>query len=259
MAQPAARIWSGHTRFGAGWACFEGACGDAQPHRHLAAQLIVGQAGPVRVASGQGALSGDAVLVRAGALHAVAPTSAARVIYLQAFSPLGRRWAAFGRGEDLVTPPAELAAQLRSCADLPAALAELARACPKPAIDPRLAQALDSLADMPMRRGDIAVTAARIGLSEPRLRALAADQLGAPLSQWRLWFMIERALRALGAGETPAAAAALAGFSDQAHLSRAMRRFMGVTPRTVARVVSPPPGASLGADDEGRTLASTYF
>lgn len=247
MAQAVSHIWSGHTRFGAGWACFEGACGDAQPHRHLAAQLIVGLAGPVRVEAAHSSLSGAAVLVRAGALHAVEPTPAARVVYLQAFSPLAQAWSVFGRGEDLTTPPDDLAKRLKTCGDLAATLSSLAQARPEPVIERRVARALEHLMHAPMRRGDIASAATRVGLSAPRLRALAADQLGAPLSHWRLWFMLERALRALAAGETPAAAAALAGFSDQAHLSRAMRRFMGVTPRTAAQVVQPPAGNPSGS------------
>jgi AraC-like DNA-binding protein len=36
-------------------------------------------------------------------------------------------------------------------------------------------------------------------------------------------------------GQAPAEAAHLAGFSDQAHLTRAMRAMLGITPTAIAR------------------------
>jgi len=66
------------------------------------------------------------------------------------------------------------------------------------------------------------------------LRALATESLSAPLAQWRLWRMLAKAASAIAAGLPLASAAADAGFSDQAHLTRTMRRFFGVTPAVAA-------------------------
>lgn len=228
-------LWTGPVRLGDGWAWFEGRCGDTRPHRHLAAQMIVGLSEPIHVETIAGSLAGPAVLVRAGALHAVRPTAThATVIYARSFSPMGIAWSRLGDGKDAASPPAALSEQLRSSDDLAGTLYELAAACPTPPIDARLCEALRRLKDTRVDIADLGEIARSVGLSEPRLRALAAEQLGAPLSHWRLWFMLEQGLRSLGAGAPLVAAAANAGFSDQAHLSRTMRRFMGVTPRTAA-------------------------
>ncbi len=232
--------WSGETRFGEGWAWFEGRCGDARPHRHLAAQMIVGIFEPVEVDGPTGSRSGSAILIPAGLLHAVRPIgTAVRVIYVQSFSPLGRVWSGFGR-EDLIIPPAALSEQLRAATDLGDSLARLAADYTPPPLDRRLRDALSILARGPVHRADIAAAGEAVGLSGPRLRALAAVQLGAPLAQWKLWFMLESALRSLSRGQSIAVAAISAGFSDQAHLGRTMRRFTGVTPKTVAATMIPP-------------------
>lgn len=231
--------WSGETRLGEGWAWFEGRCGDARPHRHLAIQMIVGISKSVQVDSPAGSRTGPAILIPTGLLHAVRPTGApVRVIYVQSFSSLGRAWSDFGR-EVLIVPPAALSERLRCAIDLGDNLARLAADCSPPQLDERLRDALRILARGPVQRVDIAAAGEAVGLSGPRLRALAALQLGAPLAQWRLWFMLESALRSLGEGQSIAAAAISAGFSDQAHLGRTMRRFMGVTPKTVAGTMPP--------------------
>jgi AraC-like DNA-binding protein len=48
---------------------------------------------------------------------------------------------------------------------------------------------------------------------------------------------LHRAGRSLASGASLAEAALDAGFADQAHLSRSMRRAFGVTPATVAALV----------------------
>jgi transcriptional regulator GlxA family with amidase domain len=54
----------------------------------------------------------------------------------------------------------------------------------------------------------------------------------APLIGW-----LQRASRSLARGASLAEAALDAGFADQAHLSRSMRRVFGVTPATVAALI----------------------
>lgn len=71
--------------------------------------------------------------------------------------------------------------------------------------------------------------AAELGMSPSRLRALTHDAVGVPLTQLRLWSRLVRAI-ALLPYASAADVAARAGFSDQAHLTRTARRFLGRTP-----------------------------
>lgn len=59
------------------------------------------------------------------------------------------------------------------------------------------------------------------------------------------WLQLQRAIGALP-GESLAAAPTVGGISDQAHLSRTMRRFFGVTPRTASRLVDAPGSMPAG-------------
>lgn len=110
-------------------------------------------------------------------------------------------------------------------------MAWLQEALPQPSreLDPRVSAALAWLSENP-GAGAIAETARRVGLSESHLRALARSQLGLPLSTWLVWRKLERAAREFAQGAGLAEAAVAAGFADQAHCARTMRRMFGVTP-----------------------------
>jgi AraC-like DNA-binding protein len=68
---------------------------------------------------------------------------------------------------------------------------------------------------------------------------------------------VDRARRLLLDGSSPAAAAALAGFHDQAHLTRHFRRTLGTTPgafaATVGRRLSRPDAPSPSTPARSRT------
>jgi AraC-like DNA-binding protein len=82
--------------------------------------------------------------------------------------------------------------------------------------------------------------AIEVGISPSRLRALAHDDIGVPLTQLRLWSRLGRAIALMPYGS--AAAASAAGFADQAHFTRTARRFLGRTPGELAlrRLTAPP-------------------
>ncbi|WHX24491.1 helix-turn-helix domain-containing protein [Streptomyces malaysiensis subsp. malaysiensis] len=91
------------------------------------------------------------------------------------------------------------------------------------------------------RRGStatIGAVAAQIGLSQPRLRTLVRHWVGIPLPRLRVWAMLRTAMTELPA-ESAAAAAAFAGFADQAYLTRTARTLAGRIPSEILR-----PGAS---------------
>jgi AraC-like DNA-binding protein len=109
--------------------------------------------------------------------------------------------------------------------DLSAATVELTHLVGRTAIDSRLAFVIEVLpaADR------LDVLAAEVGISPSRLRTLAREEIGVPLTQLRLWSRLAQAISWLPYGPTAAAAAA-AGFADQAHFTRTARRFLGRTP-----------------------------
>jgi AraC-like DNA-binding protein len=92
-------------------------------------------------------------------------------------------------------------------------------------IDSRLAFVIEALP----AAGRLDVLAAEVGMSPSRLRSLAHEEIGVPLTQLRLWARLARAIAWLPYAPTAAAAAA-AGFADQAHFIRTARRFLGRTP-----------------------------
>jgi AraC-like DNA-binding protein len=110
--------------------------------------------------------------------------------------------------------------------DLSGSMVELAQLVGRiGALDPRLAFVIEALPDTD--RLDCLAT--EVGISPSRLRALANEDIGVPLTQLRLWSRLARAIAWLPYGSTAAVATA-AGFADQAHFTRTARRFLGRTP-----------------------------
>ncbi|MEV6344776.1 helix-turn-helix domain-containing protein [Actinoplanes sp. NPDC051851] len=208
---------------GAGYAVYRGPSGDGRLHSHAAFQIAVAVRGEVAMLDAEGAEHRAGVLlVPPMVRHRLLPASALRTMYVEPHSALAdllRRRCA-GR---LVAAP-----ELRDLGE-----AELDRGF-SAALDPRLLAALAILRERPVA---MPALAAEVGLSAPRLRALAHAQLGMPLTRWRAWSGLHRAAEALRAGESLAGAAATAGFADQAHLTRRMREMIGLTPAAVLPVL----------------------
>lgn len=72
--------------------------------------------------------------------------------------------------------------------------------------------------------------ATELGMSRFQLVRAFRETVGMPPYAWLSQYRVGRARELLVAGHRPAQAAALAGFADQAHLTRWFRRVMGVTP-----------------------------
>jgi AraC-like DNA-binding protein len=220
--------WSGRIWIGRDWWGFEGVSGDSRPHAHLCAQVVAALDGTARVETEAGVVEAPVIAIPPGVRHRLLGVEGAlRAIYPRPLGGLARHWRVAGE----VAARPEWASLLTQ-GDLAATLdAEAALGETQP-IDPRLRLVLDQL-DGQLSLADLA---RRAELSTARLRTLAQSELGAPLAHWRLWRRLELAMLSLSAGETLAAAAAEAGFVDQSHLNRAMRRFFGVTPLTAAQL-----------------------
>lgn len=78
--------------------------------------------------------------------------------------------------------------------------------------------------------------AAVAGLSTSHFKALFKEATNLPVHQYVIQCRVEHAVNLLVHGNTSLSeVASLAGFSDQSHMARCMRRFMGVTPAEVRR------------------------
>ena len=81
--------------------------------------------------------------------------------------------------------------------------------------------------------------AAVIGLSTPYFRILFQRTLGLPVHQYVIQRRVERAKLLLQQGRAISQAAGDAGFADQSHLARSMRRVIGMLPLEVIRLSKP--------------------
>lgn len=216
---------------GDGYAVYRGPVGGGGPiHRHGAFQIVVAGPGEVAMVDLAGTRHQSVALV-------VSPMAPHRILAVP----------------DLVTyfiePHCLFADQLRQRYeqrfDAGIAVApelgslredDVAAACRRPSesLDPRLVTALAMLADNSVPMPSLA---AATGVSPQRLRALARRELGMPLTRWRVWSRLRRAVEALQSGKPLAEAAVAAGFSDQAHFTRQMREMMGLTPTVVLRAL----------------------
>ncbi|WP_229811987.1 helix-turn-helix domain-containing protein [Streptosporangium pseudovulgare] len=207
---------------GEGYAVYRGPVTDSAFHRHAAFQIAIAVRGEVVMV--------DAVETRHRAVALVVPPMTRH-----------RMLAAERLLTFFVEPHCVFADRLRErCGDGVAAVPalrglreeDIGRAGVRTSgrLDPRLVEALDTLRNRSVPMPELA---AAVGLSPQRLRALARDQVGMPLTRWRVWARLRRAAEALRAGRSPADAAITAGFADQAHLTRWMREMMGLTPAAV--------------------------
>lgn len=223
--------WSGEFCFGEVLAAYVGFAAHNAPHRHAAYQVVFADEPFVVELSGGDRVTGTAIVIRPAAQHALLAGGVVRLLYVEATSPLAERLVgclgpedAASLCADMLRPPTsggarEWVSQLRG-----------AFGDRYGKLDSRLSAVLKRL-ERNAWAPSIESCARDAGLSTSRLRTLAREQLGVSLSTWMLWRKLERAGRAVLAGESLAGAAALGGFSDQAHFSRTMRRMFGVTPR----------------------------
>ncbi|PWF46038.1 helix-turn-helix domain-containing protein [Massilia glaciei] len=226
--------WTGKLEFGSSWVAFRGRAADNTTHAHAALQLTLSADGQVTIRGATGTFSGPALLVAPGAPHAIHATGIITLLLIEPQSPI----ACLLAGPTL-QGIALLPASLFDLVDLDAPLASCIERLlgkvptPTPVLDARLAAALQCLA-LDTSAAAVARAAGAVGLSTSRLRALATQELGIPLAGWVMWRKLERAGRSLSGGASLAEAAFEAGFADQAHFTRTMRKVLGITPRMLS-------------------------
>ena len=221
--------WSGTMCLGVGWAMLDAHTGDNRPHRHVAHQISLAlEIGCEIVATDRLTLaSGQAALIPAGLTHCLSPVGAVvRTIYVD---PM------FRGTRDLVREQAPMrlgkddAAALRAvrCPDSAKQwIQSFAGVQPSTAIDSRLrAEVVPGVFGLQTR-----VLVDMLGVSTTRLREIAIRDFGVPTAKLLQWLQLQYSIDALRHSRSLAEAAAAGGFADQAHFTRRLVQWFGVTP-----------------------------
>lgn len=224
--------WTGKFHFGYSYAMYVGPTSDNSLHQHAAFQVAVGQNGHAEVCDGIGRqFSGRAVLVRPFVRHQVVSNVDMNIIYLDPKSPILDDIDSAQSANEIQVLKDPIFNQLsnsKPCQVL-SYLKDKSDEGMGRGIDSRLESVTAELKNK-LGRVNISQAAKKCGISESRLRVIANQQLGMPLSTWLLWLKLGKASRALASGACLSEAASAGGFSDQAHFSRTMRKMFGVTP-----------------------------
>ncbi|MEV0265395.1 helix-turn-helix domain-containing protein [Streptomyces sp. NPDC050617] len=221
---------------------------EVAPHCHPAWKVVLPLAGQVEVGYGGGTVTAAGMIIPPQLVHTCATSSAYVALFFDPWmfrhDPGPTRLDAAGSRRVLAAlgPPHQPAA----AADLAAAHTELADLIGAGALlDRRLARAVQSIQSVlsvlsvqeqaGVGSDDaLQAVASDAGISAPRLRALARTSVGVPLTRLRQWARLRVAVTELPR-ESAAAAAAFAGFADQAHFTRTARRLLGRTPSSITR------------------------
>ena len=93
-----------------------------------------------------------------------------------------------------------------------------------------LDRARDYLAAHAVDHVSLADVARACGASPQHLSARFRDRFGVPVHRFQTLLRLDRARRLLAGGASAGEAAAACGLSDQSHLTRHFRRYLGMTP-----------------------------
>ena len=214
---------------GVGWALLDARTGDNRPHSHVAHQFSLALEPDCEI-GGTYQLEftqGEAVLIPAGTTHCLAPVGKAiRTVYVD---PLftGVRDLTRERGLIRLSPDEAAALEVVRCGeDARRWVSTYLRHAPFSQIDHRFHAILSEI-----EPGISPATLAHVvGISTTRLRELAIRDFGVPTTKLLQWLQLQRAIESLRQSRSLADAAAAGGFSDQAHFTRRLVEWFGVTP-----------------------------
>jgi AraC-like DNA-binding protein len=218
--------------------------GTSSPHAHHAMHVVLALEGELAIRVGKRSLRAPGVLTAPDVSHAL--DADGRDVLLVFIDPESDVGAALGgalaepvRTFDDAARRALVAAEpMRVMQDAGVAwtrevVARLGGALPaaRPALHPRIRRVLRHLRDAGAD-GDVslAALAAIAELSPGRVMHAFTDSVGIPLRPYLMWLRLQRAAGEIVRGAALSAAAASAGFSDAAHMSRTFRRMLGMAP-----------------------------
>ncbi len=230
-ARPPAQ-WAGQLRLAPGAVFYSGPGGRAEPHRHLAVQLVRTRSDPFVVTLGVQRIEAGAVLIPSGVPHSLEADSPIDLVLIEPEGTLGSRLQEIAirvKGQDLrglVPPDAFDPARVVEYLALEAPEPAPTRTMPSPAVEVAVAyieQALDG-------RPRLEEAAAKAHISSSRMTHLFSAEVGIPFRSYVLWARLRRMVLLVGEGNNLTQAAHGAGFSDSAHLSRVFRGHFGLSP-----------------------------
>lgn len=223
--------WGGTLSMAPGAVYYRGPGGDAESHAHRAIQLLVSADGPFELRSGDRVVRSTAAVVRSQARHTLACDSPRMELALvEPDGAYGARLAGLIGAAPIVD-----VAQSLSRAE-PLGLSELlgrldaADAQPRPPPSPPVLAAVAHIQETLPGLPRLAGAAAAAGLSASRLSHVFSAQAGLPFRRFVLWSRLYRVVAEIADGSSLSDAAATAGFSDAAHLSRTFKAHIGLPP-----------------------------
>lgn len=222
--------WQGEYAFGDTWLAFHGTSAENQLHAHAAVQIIVGK--DIQVADENGASqTGDGFFIHSGVQHAIHATHPLTLLLIEPEYHLTHVLKGAHQQKQICPLNEKVHIQVLNALTLSLVVEQLSSSfaplmCN---IDRRLARALAYLRSV-QQLPSMDDISAHAGISQSRLRALSQKSFAVPFSKILLWKKVSLACIAMANGHSLADAAILAGFTDQAHLTRTMQNVMGLTP-----------------------------
>lgn len=224
----------------------------ATPHRHEAVQVTLGLDGPFLVRPRGGVWrEAEAALQVSGAPHELDGQGHIQAnFYVEPASRLGRELSSkfLGGGPIGLLKDGGLARLRGSLLALSRRKAKAAEAwafystiaerlcgveSARPPVDERVAKALCIFQALEEKRLSASDLAKQVFLSQSRLSHLFSAQLGMPIKRYLLWLKVVAACERVNSKDNITQAAQATGFRDGAHLTHALRRLIGVSPRTL--------------------------
>ncbi|MDF1835898.1 MAG: helix-turn-helix transcriptional regulator [Alteraurantiacibacter sp. bin_em_oilr2.035] len=221
--------WSGSMMLGFGWALLDARIGENRPHSHLAHQISLALVDVCSISADRNLrLSpGEAVLIPAATVHRLMPSGAIlRNLYVDPFF-MGTRDLNKSVGLERVSAAeANALALVQSGKDARKWIEGFLNRKSSRRIDPRLGSTLQRI-EPGAAPSELAKA---VGVSTTRMREIAVRDFGVPTTKLLQWLQVQRAIEGFHQSHSLAAAAAAGGFSDQAHFTRRLVEWFGVTP-----------------------------
>lgn len=235
----AAAAWRGVLTLAPGAVLYRGPGGDAERHAHHAVQVMVALDEPFTLVTDRETLRSSVAVIPSGVPHRLECRSARLLLLLLLVEPFGARGRALGHaaGDRLGRGLADRLEAADKIEDAPArelVAHLLGEASGRPVTpDPLSAPVREALRHVERSAGgtvELDAAARQAHLSPSRLTHRFTREVGIPFRRYVLWVRLRRAVEEVTAGANLTAAAAAAGFSDSAHLSRVFRRNFGLSP-----------------------------